>query len=265
MPRDPGPPRGLLRPHAPRGRFVHERVAPTDPVVAEHVAHYWWVAWDLRGGAPFTTQTLPHPTAHVVIEARRAVIHGVLTGTFTRRLVGQGRAVGIKFRPAMFQPWLRTSMSALTDAQRPLVKLFGASARELARTVRTGARLADAIVAIEPFLVERAPVASAEHLAVRDLVERMAIDPALTRVEQVAALAGVDVRTLQRWFARFVGVSPKWVIQRYRLHEAAARLTAPDPPTLAQLAASLGYFDQAHFARDFRSVVGAAPSAYLRR
>lgn len=59
-------------------------------------------------------------------------------------------------------------------------------------------------------------------------------------------------------------MSPKWVIQRYRLHEAAAQLTSGRPPTLAALAAALGYFDQAHFARDFKSIVGAAPSAYRR-
>jgi AraC-like DNA-binding protein len=61
-----------------------------------------------------------------------------------------------------------------------------------------------------------------------------------------------------------VGVSPKWVIQRYRLHEAAERLTAD--PSIAQsaLASDLGYSDQAHFIRDFKSLVGTSPAAYAR-
>ena len=265
MPRDPGPPRGLLHPHVARGRFVHERVAPTNAALAEHVAHFWWVAWDLRGEAPFTTQTLPHPVVHVVFEARRTEVLGVATGAFTRKLVGVGHTIGIKFRPAMFQPWLRAAASTLTDDKLPLSQLLGISARELTRAARAASRLRDAIPALERILLARMPGASVEHHATRDLVERMASDPELTRVEHVAALAGVDVRTLQRRFARLVGVSPKWVIQRYRLHEAAAKLTAAQPPTLAAIAASLGYFDQAHFARDFKAVVGAAPSAYLRR
>jgi AraC-like DNA-binding protein len=50
------------------------------------------------------------------------------------------------------------------------------------------------------------------------------------------------------------------VIRRYRMHEAAAQLRSKTPPPLAELAASLGYADQAHFTRDFKSVVGRTPA-----
>ena len=79
-----------------------------------------------------------------------------------------------------------------------------------------------------------------------------------------AAISKLDARTLQRRFASRVGVSPKWVVQRYRLHEAAA-LLARGERTLAAIAADLGYFDQAHFTRDFKAVVGAPPRAYINR
>ena len=168
MPRDPGPPRGLLRtPSLGEGVREHERVAPRSDALAEHVAHFWWVRWELA--TPTVVETLPHPCVHVTVEARRAELGGVATGTFRRRLVHRGRVFGVKFRPAAFATW----------------------------------------------------------------------------------------------FARLVDVSPKWVIERYRLHEAAALLAQPAPPTLAEIAARLGYFDQAHFARAFKAVVGAAPSAYL--
>jgi AraC-like DNA-binding protein len=75
----------------------------------------------------------------------------------------------------------------------------------------------------------------------------------------VAEALGVEVRSLQRVFRRYVGVSPKWVIRRYRLHEAAERLKDPRPAALAELATSLGYADQAHFAREFKQVIGQTP------
>lgn len=98
----------------------------------------------------------------------------------------------------------------------------------------------------------------------RDLVERMERDRSMLRAEDVARESGLDLRALQRRFARYVGVGPKQVIQRYRLHEAAARLAGPRPPTLGALAAELGYFDQPHFVRDFRAIIGVAPGKYLR-
>ena len=75
---------------------------------------------------------------------------------------------------------------------------------------------------------------------------------------------GVNKRTLQRLFAKYVGVSAKWVIQRYRLHEAAERLGGDEDVDLAALALELGYADQAHFARDFRAMVGRPPAAFVR-
>jgi AraC-like DNA-binding protein len=54
------------------------------------------------------------------------------------------------------------------------------------------------------------------------------------------------------------------VLARYRLQDAAAAID-DGVEDLAGLAASLGWFDQAHFSREFRSVVGMTPSAYLAR
>ena len=81
-----------------------------------------------------------------------------------------------------------------------------------------------------------------------DAARTMREGPPDLRVTDVAARHGVSVRTLQRLFRRHVGVSPKWVLQRYRLHEAAERMAAGEATDLASLAQDLGYFDQAHSA-----------------
>jgi transcriptional regulator GlxA family with amidase domain len=103
------------------------------------------------------------------------------------------------------------------------------------------------------------------YLDLLGLVGAMIEDRELVRVDQVAALGGVSVRSLQRLFAGYVGVSPKAVLARYRLQDAAAAIDAGEVHDLAGLATSLGWFDQAHFSRDFRAVVGVTPSAYLQR
>ena len=85
-----------------------------------------------------------------------------------------------------------------------------------------------------------------------------------TRVSDIAADRSVSVRTLERLFARYVGVSPKWVLQRYRLHEALEQLAGQAAPDYSRLAVDLGYFDHAHFIRDFRAVAGRSPAEYER-
>jgi AraC-like DNA-binding protein len=254
---DVGPPRGVLS-RGDAGRFDHLRRAPSPPL-REHVAHFWMVRWDLTGRPPFVAETLPHPSVHITIEDRSAMVGGVATGKFTRRLSGRGRVFGVKLRPAAFQPFVAGSLARLTNRRVPVASLFGRAGARWAQAVRAERDEERCIALCEEFLTPRLPPLDGTIVMLRDLVERMAVDRELQRVEQLAALAGMDLRRLQRLFRFYVGVTPKWVMKRYRLHEAAARLDAGGV-SMATLAQELGYFDQAHFVRDFKAVVGRAPS-----
>jgi AraC-like DNA-binding protein len=125
----------------------------------------------------------------------------------------------------------------------------------------------DAVAAFElvqRFLVGLEPEVDPEVDRVAAIAERAATDRSMLRVETLAAEFGLGVRALQRLFSEYVGVSPKWVIQRYRLHEAAERIAAESGFDWADFALELGYAYQAHFIRDFRRLVGATPAAYAR-
>ncbi|MDX1998122.1 MAG: helix-turn-helix domain-containing protein, partial [Thermoanaerobaculia bacterium] len=121
-----------------------------------------------------------------------------------------------------------------------------------------------ALAAIATFLAARRPADDPNVALVVAVTERAATDREITRVEHLAAAAGRHPRRLQRLFAEYVGVSPKWVIQRYRLHEAAECIARGEVADWAGLALDLGYADQAHFIRDFRRLVGKTPADYAR-
>ena len=116
--------------------------------------------------------------------------------------------------------------------------------------------LAEAL--LHSVLPERDPLA--EQAA--ELVSRITDDPGLRRVDQLSAESGMTARTLQRLFADYVGVSPKWVMRRARLHEAAERADSGEPVDWALLATDLGYADQAHLTRDFTVTIGVPPARY---
>jgi AraC-like DNA-binding protein len=186
-------------------------------------------------------------------------------GRFTEVLTGTGRVVGVRFRPTGFRPFLGAPVSTLTDRVRPVEAVFGADGGALAAAV-LAADEAGAVELLDRFLTERAPDrpdAAAE--TVEAIVARAAGDTAITRVAQLVEASGVGARTLQRLFADHVGVGPKWVIRRYRLHEAAAAAeSAGCGLDVAALAATLGYADQAHLTRDFTAMVGEPPARYAR-
>ncbi len=86
----------------------------------------------------------------------------------------------------------------------------------------------------------------------------------IRRAEQLADVAGVSLRVLQRLFTEYVGIGPKWVIQRFRILDAAAAAHAERPVDWAALAQDLGFSDQAHLTRVFTQVVGTPPATYRR-
>nr|WP_269329531.1 AraC family transcriptional regulator [Kineosporia babensis] len=89
-------------------------------------------------------------------------------------------------------------------------------------------------------------------------------DRTIRKAEQLAAQSGTSVRTLQRMFAEYAGVSPTWVLRRYRLLDAAESVRNGENVKWARIAADLGYSDQAHLIRDFSAAIGSTPAAYAK-
>jgi AraC-like DNA-binding protein len=256
-------PRGVLDLGAGQRRFEVSRSRPGLDL-AELVEHFWTVRWDLRGQDPHTQHTLPHPSVHLVAERHRSGIMGVPTGRFTRQLEGEGRAFGIRFRPAGFHPFLGAPVSTLTDRRVAVADVFGPAGDRLVAELVAAAGDPELVATAEAFLRARVPDPDPDVARVNRVVGQIMTDRELTRVKDAADRAGVGTRRLQRLFATYVGVTPKWVIRRARLHEAVERLDQGDHVDLAFLARDLGYFDQAHFARDFRAAVGRPPATYAR-
>ena len=255
-----GKPRGIV--HAATGPGYHKRYLPV-AALAPFIAHFWAVGWDLRGQPPRRVETLPHPSVHIVFETGRpAEIGGVHLGRFSRELCGLGRVFGIKFRPGGFYPFLGQAMTQMTGRVLPLTEVFGPESAKLTDQIMAMDADEARIELAEAFLCDRLPAADPIIEQVIAMVDTIVADPGLTKVDDLVERFGLSKRNLQRVFRDYVGIAPKWMIQRYRLHEALEQLTQSTPPDWSQLALSLGYFDQAHFIKDFRAVVGTTPKRY---
>ncbi|MFF4173742.1 DUF6597 domain-containing transcriptional factor [Streptomyces sp. NPDC001744] len=123
------------------------------------------------------------------------------------------------------------------------------------------------VAALDAFLLAHGPVPDPAADRAVELVDLIRADRTIRKVSRLASASGLSPRSLQRLFADCVGVGPKWVILRYRTHEALERAGAAGaagPPDWAALAAELGYSDQAHLVRDFTATIGVPPTAYAR-
>lgn len=243
---------GVLDPRTARTKFELRKVPPS-PALAPFVEYFWQVSWDLADA--FTQRVVPHPNVHLVFEADGAWVYGVLHGLFRARLVGRGQALGVRFHAGGFRPWLGRRVSSLTDER------FAAA--DLLPGLAPGPVLAGGGVdAAEAALLPLCPPVDPAVDEVRALVSAIAENRGLTRVDELASGVGRTVRSVQRLFNDYVGVGPKWVIRRYRMHEAAARADGGGVVDWAALACDLGFSDQAHFTREFTAAIGTSPARY---
>ncbi|KKZ71441.1 helix-turn-helix domain-containing protein [Streptomyces showdoensis] len=269
----PGPrrdTRGIVDPAELLTRVRFRRHSPA-PALRPYLEHYWLIDWDLT--EPYASHVVPHPSVNVVFERGEeagdsAVLSGIGLELFTKKLTGTGRVCGVQFRPGGFRPFATARpVSHWTGRIAPLTEAFPATGTAEAAAVLSPAGDDARVAALDAFLLAHGPApdpAAAQAMALVDLVRT---DRAMRRVSALADRAGLSPRSLQRLFAAYVGVGPKWVILRYRIHEALERARAAPaagPPDWSRLAAELGYSDQAHLVRDFTATVGIPPTAYAR-
>jgi AraC-like DNA-binding protein len=260
--------RGIIDPAALLTRVRFRRHAPAE-ALRPYVETYWLIDWDLP--APYASHVLPHPSVNLTFQwdeydTGAAPPYGELTGVaapglYTRKIGGRGRVCGAKFWPGAFRPfapdvpvaeWTGRALPYEDVLPRTDVTTVVGPADDRARTA-----------ALDTYLLALAPAEPdpAAELA-RGLVARIRAGREIRRVADLARTEGLSVRSLQRLFSGYVGVSPKWCILRYRIHEAVEAAGARTGVDWAALAADLGYADQAHLVRDFTATVGVPPTAY---
>jgi AraC-like DNA-binding protein len=245
--------------------FELHRFEPS-PELADWVEHHWMVLHDLGDKPPYRQRNLSHPNQHVVIEPGGATgIFGAATGVFEHVVEGTGRVFATKFRAGAFRPFFGRAVSALTDSHLPVEATFARTSEELAEEfagLNDPAGMAERMEAM--FLAALPPPDEKAGLA-RRIVEYVEAHLEVVSVTALAEVFGMGVRALQRLFDEYVGVTPKWVIDRYRMLEAVETLNAGAESGLTELAHRLGYFDQAAFNHAFEKLTGEAPGRFVGR
>lgn len=82
--------------------------------------------------------------------------------------------------------------------------------------------------------------------------------------EEIATRLGLSPETFRKRFARAVGIPPARFQKQKKIERACAALYQGSL-SLKQLASDLGFFDEFHFSKAFKQVVGQSPSAYRKR
>ncbi|EAQ00552.1 putative transcriptional regulator [Janibacter sp. HTCC2649] len=265
---------GILRPEQ-LAEFVQVRRWPASARVSHWVENHWSLRWDLPEGASFASEVLPHPTCSLTVErgdhprpeaaGEEVVVTGVVTRRFDVEIRGSGRVAGLRFRPGGLAALSGLSARAWTDrtvAARDVVPSGVVTALAGLDVEGDDGALEAGMSAVEEAFPAAPVGGDARYDRVLRVVADMLEDRSILAVADLEERHGVSARTLQRDFLHYVGVGPKWVLGRYRMHDVVAALDGGYDGSLTDLALRHGWYDQAHFTRDFTALVGVPPSRY---
>jgi AraC-like DNA-binding protein len=288
MTREPEPvdrdSRGILDP-----LLFHQRVRltryPVSSALAGLIDRFWAVSWDLPPGVVHRQQVLTHPAANLSVgqsgaqsgasgypddapgigenQRLEARVNGVETVLNTRHLSGRGWAVAAMTTPGGLGAFVSGSVADLTDRVVPFDGVIDVDEAWLLHRIGDEpdqvARVETLATALEAALIPDR-VATARQVA--EVARLAETDRSVRRLGDLSARTGIPSRTVQRLFTQYAGVSPTWVLRRYRLLDVAEAVRNGEQPVWADVAADLGYADQAHLVRDFRAATGQTPARY---
>lgn len=258
--------------------MIYREITPSKPL--RDIINCFWM---IRSSRPQTLRdrTLPDGCQEVVFNVSSEVhrddgrgftrnpsveLIGQMTRPYEVMTRGHPCFFGIKFFPHSFSRLCPVSTADLRDQSINLLELFPPDFEAVVTEVMERADFQYFVLQIEAYLQRRMALGPApgkgyalvEH-AVRSLFARES-----TRIDHLADSMGVSKRHLQQSFKAHVGLTPKqfWKMLRF---QRSFRYLSNRGLSLTDIAHRCHYYDQAHFAHDFRTFSGACPSDYRLR
>lgn len=224
----------------------------------------------------------PMPSAHLFInlggpvrlrDSDPAVPPAVFTdgwfmGVWTRRFLfeypARVRLVGVHFKPWGISPFIDLPAAGLADRWVPADAVWGRSLDRIRNQLGGIASATETLRVLEAELRSRLAGAPSRGLGlVQHAGGRLAASRGTVPVGALTDAAGVSGNHLAAQFKSHAGVTPKRLARIYRFARLIVSVDALRPVGWSELAQTAGYFDQAHFSREFKDFTGHTPTQYL--
>ncbi|MEX0708275.1 MAG: helix-turn-helix domain-containing protein [Woeseia sp.] len=177
--------------------------------------------------------------------------------------LGRFSLVGVELTPSGFYRLFRRNADRYTDDIADFTTEFPEHGCRLLGNLDDAASVEDNIAVIETFLRDVARNSADTPLVdavLHDIVDRHGI----AAIGELARRHDLNSRQLHRLFMKVVGIPPKHYAKIVQTNAVIGALIKHDEAQIKELALEHGYFDQAHFIRDFRRFVGTNPTGFLR-
>jgi AraC-like DNA-binding protein len=267
----------MLQPPESQLAYLGFQLVPPSPLLQPYVRSYWYFRRELPLLSYHEEYMHPRGGFGIVfnfgdslnLDARAVNDPTFLDGanTVSRKLGFQGHIelMGVQFHEGGAFPFLRVPLHELQNETELHSVLGKSDLVELHGRLYESKTLSVRITLLETWLVHRLSLGKDQHALIPVSLSALREGAGNLRMSELSEKWSVSQRQLERLYQREVGMSPKQYAQLLRIETARLSLKHMNEATTARLAVELGFYDQAHFIREFRAVVGLTPYAYMKR
>ncbi|MDE0856877.1 MAG: helix-turn-helix domain-containing protein [Nevskia sp.] len=192
-----------------------------------------------------------------------SVVVGAHSRYFVLDTAEQNDVIGIHFKPGGAFPFLAPPADAFRDAHVPLDAIWGGSVARLRERLLAAPTPEAKFALLEGALLEHVSDQAQPHAAVAHAIRCLDGAPHLHTITRLTERIGLSPKRFIQLFSQQVGLTPKLYCRVQRFQRVVQTVQRQGRVDWADVAAGCGYYDQAHFIRDFRAFSGLNPSAYL--
>lgn len=249
---------------------------PAEPL-RRYIENYWFVSHQAGEEVSLHVDVFVDARADLIFNFEAGYLREIIGGDTrelsdsnldAQRLVpirirqrGAVRIVGVRFRLGGLGPFATVPLAPWTGQTPPPAQVLGPGTHDLEAGLRRAAGIDAATSLLDEFFLARLRIDPAQDDFDRAL-ETVVESAGRATIDELADAASTSRRQVQRLFAQRLGLPPRTVTRVVRFQGAIRRLMVDPRVPLGQVAADAGYYDQAHFVRDFRTFTGGVPRGY---
>ena len=194
----------------------------------------------------------------------RCFVFGQLTNPLEIESTGTTGIFAVRFQPYGFKPISPLPIKSLENRAVPLTELFTEAGVTLSDLILKQSVIEDKIKIVEHFIMGRLMQDQSIDTLIKSTIELIVSTKGAHPINDLSDQMQIKKRQLQRKFSSKVGITPKQLSQIIRLQATLSRLLNGDYNSLTSLAYEEGFFDQAHFIKEFKQFTGQTPKDFYK-
>lgn len=173
--------------------------------------------------------------------------------------------IGVHFKPGGCYPFVDFPMAELNNNTVELDSVWGNEVHTVREAILHAPDIEKRFSILENYFLLRGKNKMEEHALVRYSVGQLVQSPQMWTIRSLSVKTGVTPKHLITLFRKYVGLSPKMFSRIYKFQKVIRLIEQQKKIDWAPLAYECGYFDQAHFIKEFRDFSGLNPVSYLEK